>query len=272
MRGGIFRYAVYSLICLSHSLSYIINMKKYVSGIRPSGKLHLGNYLGAIKLWKTLQLDDDAECIFFVANLHGQYSLEDAYDTIDELGKAGIAFPRLQSSYKNELLVLQHELSFYANTSRLDNMTQYKEKGGTLALYAYPVLMAADILYHEATHVPIGDDQKQHLELVRELARKNGRIEPEAVINPIGSRIMDLKDPSKKMSKSNPNPDGIIYLCDSADEIARKIKGAVSTPAGIMNLTEICRALGDGTISASVDNYSGFKIHVTDLLITELGA
>lgn len=244
-------------------------MNKYVSGIRPSGKLHLGNYLGAIKHWKELQ--DINECYFFVADMHGQYTDEEVLSTQFALAKCGVGNQR-QSNSRFQLLELQHELSFYANTSRLDNMTQYKEKGGTLALYAYPVLMAADILYHEATHVPIGDDQKQHLELVRELARKTGRIEPQSVINPIGARIMDLKDPTKKMSKSNPSPDGIIYLCDSADDIARKVKGAVSTPAGIMNLTEICRALGDSTISASIDNYSGFKSHVTDLLIQELGA
>lgn len=246
-------------------------MKKYVSGIRPSGKLHLGNYLGAIKHWKILQ-DSGVDCLFFVADLHIQCTEDEAFKTLRDLVRIGIEVPLLQSSFKEGLLELMHELSFHANTSRLDNMTQYKEKGGTLALYAYPVLMAADILYHEATHVPIGDDQKQHLELVRELARKTGRKEPKAVINPIGSRIMDLKDPAKKMSKSNPNPDGIIYLCDTKDDIARKIKGAVSTPAGIMNLTEICRALGDNAISASVDNYSGFKSHVTDLLIQELGA
>lgn len=248
-------------------------MNKYVSGIRPSGKLHLGNYLGAIKHWKALQ-DVGELCYFFVADMHGQYSEEEILATYYALRRCGIKPYNIttQSIKKNELLVLQHELSFHVNTSRLDNMTQYKEKGGTLALYAYPVLMAADILYHEATHVPIGDDQKQHLELVRELARKTGRVEPEAVINPIGARIMDLKDPAKKMSKSNPNPEGIIYLCDSADDIARKVKGAISTPAGIMNLTEICRALGDSTISASVDNYSGFKSHVTDLLIQELDA
>lgn len=239
-------------------------MNKYVSGIRPSGKLHLGNYLGAIQHWKKLQ-DDGEDCFFFVADLHVQDDSE-TVRTLLALDKCGVR-AEAQSLCKGELLSLQHELSFYANTSRLDNMTQYKEKGGNLALYAYPVLMAADILFHRATHVPIGDDQKQHLELVRELARKTGRKEPEAVVHPAGSRIMDLKDPSKKMSKSNPDPDGIIYLCDSADDIAKKIKGAISTAAGIDNLMQISYALG-----ASFD-YTGkntdLKRNVTELLINE---
>lgn len=243
---------------------------KYVSGIRPSGKLHLGNYLGAIKHWKALQ-DSGENTYFFVADMHGQYDRKDVISTISALCRCGLIPLSLgiQSAFKNELLALQHELSFHANTSRLDNMTQYKEKGGTLALYSYPVLMAADILYHEATHVPIGDDQKQHLELIRELARKTGRMEPEAVINPIGSRIMDLKDPIKKMSKSNPNPDGIIYLCDSKDEIARKIKGAASTSAGIDNLLQIIWA-SNGKFDYTGKNVD-IKNYVIELLIQELG-
>lgn len=244
-------------------------MNKYVSGIRPSGKLHLGNYLGAIKHWKQLQ-ESGEECLFFIANMHTQCNQHDYDMTCNALKKCGIKNIVKQSFHKHGLLCLMHDLSFHANTSRLDNMTQYKEKGGTLALYAYPVLMAADILYHEATHVPIGDDQKQHLELVRELARKTGRKEPEAVVNPVGARIMDLKDPSKKMSKSNPNPAGIIYLDDSADSIASKIKKADSSAAGINNLLQIIRAFG-----ADFD-YTGrnadIKKKATDLLIKNLGA
>ncbi len=247
-------------------------MNKYVSGIRPSGKLHLGNYLGAIRHWKALQEAGEA-CYFFVADLHVQDDSETAR-TLLALDKCGVK-TEAQSLYKRELLALQHELSFHANTSRLDNMTQYKEKGGTLALYSYPVLMAADILYHEATHVPIGDDQKQHLELVRELARKTGRKEPEAVINPVGSRIMGLKDPSKKMSKSDADCDQCIYLCDSADEIKRKIKGAVTSNSiyeqslGGENLKNIYESLGgDGAYA----QWGVFKRDLMDLLIETLGA
>jgi len=248
-------------------------MNKYVSGIRPSGKLHLGNYLGAIKHWKTLQ-DAGEECFFFVADMHGMYEEIELNYTFEALQKCGIKNVKMQSECANELLHLQHCLSFYAKTSRLDNMTQYKDKGGTLALYAYPVLMAADILYHEATHVPIGDDQKQHLELVRELARAINRKEPEAIINPIGARIMDLKDPTKKMSKSNPDPDGIIYLCDSKDEIARKIKGATTSmnvddiTASARNLWEIYAALGG--IHKPHNKWSDFKKDLIDLLIETL--
>lgn len=238
---------------------------KYVSGIRPSGKLHLGNYLGAIKHWKALQTKD--ECFFFIANMHGQYEHKEVCNTAFALERCGI-IAQMQSKYKIELLELQHELSFYANTSRLDNMTQYKEKGGTLALYTYPVLMAADVLYHEATHVPIGDDQKQHLELVRELARKLGRREPIAVINPVGSRIMSLSDPLKKMSKSDADQNGCIYLSDDKDVIAKKVKAAVSTEAGIKNMMEIIKALGEKF------EYTGrndaLKKSLTDSIIGEI--
>jgi len=239
-------------------------MKKYVSGIRPSGKLHLGNYLGAIKHWK--ELYKEGNCYFFVADMYGQYKQKEIHKTREALCALSID-ARLQSHFYPELLELQHELSFYAKTSRLDNMTQFKEKGGTLALYSYPVLMAADILYHEATHVPVGEDQKQHLELVRELARATCRKEPEAVINPVGARIMDLRDQTKKMSKSNPNPEGIIYLCDSKDDIARKVKAAVSDAAGIDNLLQISWALG-GKFDYTGRNVD-LKNHVTELLINE---
>lgn len=241
-------------------------MNKYVSGIRPSGKLHLGNYLGAIKHWKTLYRKGD--CYFFVADLHGQYSEYEVTTTRKALCGLGID-ARLQSHYKNELLALQHELSFHAKTSRLDNMTQYKDKGGTLALYAYPVLMAADILYHGSTHVPIGHDQLQHLELVRELARKTGRIEPIAVVNPTGSRIMSLTDPLSKMSKSDNNENGCIYLNDTADQISHKIKKAVSSSEGIANLVEISAAL-DNKFEWTGNNQE-LKQHVTDLIINEFG-
>lgn len=248
-------------------------MNKYVSGIRPSGKLHLGNYLGALQHWKKLH-DAGEQTYFFVADMHGQYDIGDIVKTVNCIADMKIPI-YLQGDKKRDLLELQHELSFYANTSRLDNMTQYKEKGGTLALYAYPVLMAADILYHEATHVPIGDDQKQHLELVRELARKTGRKEPEAIVHRVGSRIMGLKDATKKMSKSDPDPDQCIYLCDSADEIRRKIKGATTstnfgdrTPAAD-NLREIYSALGESWIGVH-SQWGEFKRDLTDLLIEKL--
>lgn len=244
-------------------------MEKYVSGIRPSGKLHLGNYLGVIKAWKSLH-DSGKNCTFFVANMHGQYGEDDIAKTLIALQRCGLNSRslRLQSQDKAGILNLYHELSFHANTSRLKNMTQYKEKGGTLALFAYPVLMAADILYHEATHVPIGEDQKQHLELVKELARKTGRNEPAAFLRLVCRRVMDLKDPTKKMSKSNPNPDGVIYLCDSSDDIAKKIRGAVSSRDGVANLQDIIIGLG-GEFQYTGENEK-LKNYLTELLINEL--
>ena len=261
--------------------SYLINAKgrnvmtnKYVSGIRPSGRLHLGNYLGVIKNWKSLQ-DAGEDCYFFVADMHGQYNVDEALKTVKTLANMRI-YVNLQSDCMSNLLKLQHELSFHAKTSRLDNMTQYKDIGGTLALYAYPVLMAADILYHKATHVPIGHDQVQHLELARDLARAiNSPIIPVGIMVQKGCRIMGLKDPTRKMSKSDVDPDQCIYLCDSADEIARKIKGATTsndvndnTPAAI-NLNNIYDSFGG---MGSYNRWDVFKKDLTDLIIQELGA
>lgn len=246
-------------------------MKKYVSGIRPSGKLHLGNYLGVIKRWKEIYKARE-DCYFFVADMHGQYSDYEVATTRLDLGQLGV-HTEAQSLYRSELLSLAHELSFHAKTSRLKNMTQYKDKSesetSTLALFAYPVLMAADVLFHKATHIPVGHDQLQHLELARELARATNRLEPEAEVRPYGAKIMSLTDPEKKMSKSDADQGGCIYISDDADTIKAKLKGAASSPAGIMNLTNICRALGDDKVLASEDNYLKFKMHVADLIIAE---
>lgn len=144
-RNGIKNYRIYYIFKLPRcGNDWVLLgefMNKYVSGIRPSGKLHLGNYLGAIQHWKKLQ--DVEETYFFIADMHGQYTDEEVSTTQYALSRLGIGTDK-QSGDRWKLLDLQHELSFHANTSRLDNMTQYKEKGGTLALYAYPVLMAAE--------------------------------------------------------------------------------------------------------------------------------
>ena len=248
--------------------------RKYVSGIRPSGKLHLGNYLGAIKHWKTLQ-NTGEDCYFFVADMHVDDSHVVAMATIEALQRCGITV-ELQSEYRAGLLRLQHELSHKINVAALIRKSHYQEKVDngdrpSLALLAYPLLMACDILYHNGTHVIVGEDQRIHVEFARDIAEANpyfGFAMPEAVINPVGARIMDLKDPTKKMSKSNPNPDGIIYLCDTKDDIARKIKGAVSTIEGVDNLLDIVRAL-NGKFDYIGKN-APLKDYVTDLLIKDL--
>lgn len=248
-------------------------MTKYVSGIRPSGQLHLGNYLGALKQWKFLQ-STGADCYFFVADMHGQYTARDCASTYAALHNIGIKTYK-QSIFSRELLQMQHELSFHATVGELNRQVQFKDKkdkgeNPSAFFYTYPILMAADILYHEATHVPIGDDQKQHLELVRELARKIGRKVPEAVILPVGSRIMSLTTPSKKMSKSDLDVMGCIYLCDTSDQINTKVNGAVSTPEGVSNLLEIVNALG-GHFEYTGHNAS-LKRYIVEVLIYELGA
>lgn len=245
---------------------------KYVSGIRPSGKLHLGNYLGVLKQWKNIQLLNDS--YFFIADMHGQYTIEQITEMKIELYKLDIN-ANIQSSNKNQLLSLMYDLSFFTKASRLDNMCQYKEKGGTLSLYSYPVLMAADIILHKGTHIPVGKDQLQHIELVRELARVYGAIVPEPLLTNVGSKIMGLRDATKKMSKSSSLIDDCLYMSDSADTIKRKISKAPTSASveiindNTANLITIYKALGG---VESYTTWKEFKEYLIDLLIKELGA
>lgn len=252
--------------------------KRYVSGIRPSGKIHLGNYLGALQhIYNYQQTGEDV--VFFVADMHGQHTSSEVLQTVQSLYDIGINKILIQSNYKNELLALTHDLSFHVNTGMLNRMTQFKDKtakgeSSSLALFSYPVLMAADILFHKATHVPVGDDQKQHIEFVRDLVDKiGGYTKPEAVIIPVGSRIMSLKDGTSKMSKSDPDDNSRINLSDDADTIRRKIKSAKSgmtmqdnTPE-LLNLKGIYNALGGVN---EFDKTSEFKNELSDLIIAKL--
>ena len=224
---------------------------RVVSGIQPTGNLHLGNYLGAIKQWVAMQ--DQGECLFFLADLHALTQpvvpAELANSTI-EMAAALLAsgIDPTRSILFNQARVPAHsELAWIlGGTARmgwLNRMTQWKDKAGknregaSVGLFTYPVLQAADVLLYKASHVPVGEDQKQHLELARDIAAKFNNdycVElfplPEPFVSKAAPRIMSLRDGSAKMSKSDPSDMSRINLTDSDDEIAQKIRKAKTDP------------------------------------------
>src|SRR6056300_137387 len=230
------------------------------SGIQPTGNLHLGNYLGAIRNWVALQ--HDFESIYCVVDLHAITVHQDTAvlrkstrEVAASLIAAGISTE--QSILFNQSCVPQHaELAWVFNCVTrlgwLNRMTQFKEKAGknrenaTVGLYAYPTLMAADILAYKATHVPVGEDQKQHLELTRDIAVAFNSMfdadffpQPEPQIQKTAARVMSLRDGSSKMSKSDISDATRINLTDSADEIAQKIKRAKTDPEPLPHTIEL---------------------------------
>jgi len=277
--------------------------QKVFSGLQPTGNIHIGNYLGALKNWVSFQ--DSYETVYCVVDLH---AITVPYDPV-EFKKDRIAAAKVllamgidpeRSMFYFQSQVPQHaELSWILGTMTptgvLNRMTQYKEKadkvGANLGLYSYPVLMAADILLFNADLVPVGDDQRQHLEMARDLAERfNNRFGevfhiPEAYIPDVSARIMSLTDPQVKMSKSDANPKSMVLVLDVPDAINKKIKSAVtdSDPGvrydptekpGISNLLEIMSACTGVSIDALVDEYatSGygvFKQAVADVVIEE---
>ena len=287
---------------------------RVVSGIQPTGSLHLGNYLGAIRNWVRMQ-DEVAraggECLFFLADLHAITVHNDpaelAANTRD-MAAALIAsgIDPARSILFNQARVPAHaELAWLlfctARIGWLNRMTQFKEKSGknregaSVGLYAYPVLQAADVLLYGATHVPVGEDQKQHLELARDIATKfNGDFDvelftlPEPIIPPAAARIMSLRDGTAKMSKSDPSDMSRINLTDDRDTIALKVRKAKTDPeplpsdiAGLAeraearNLVGIMAALDDRGAQGVLDEYGGqnfgpFKAALTDRLVATL--
>ena len=231
---------------------------RVVSGIQPTGNLHLGNYLGAIRNWVQMQdeLEDGGECLFFLADLHA-ISMPHRPDELNastlEMTAALVAcgIDPSRSILFNQAQVPAHaELQWLLNgTARmgwLNRMTQWKDKAGknregqSIALFGYPVLQAADVLLYQATHVPVGDDQKQHLELARDIAQKFNTdfaseenpvfTLPDPYIPPQAARIMSLRDGGAKMSKSDPSEMSRINLVDDADTIMKKVKKAKTDP------------------------------------------
>ena len=227
---------------------------RILSGMQPTGGLHLGNYLGALKWWVELQ-NSGRECFYCVVDMHAITMLHDPALLPDRVRAAAAAYmaagvdPDKSAVFAQSSVPAHAELAWIfqcvARLGWLERMTQFKDKAGkdaeraSVGLFTYPVLQAADILIYKATHVPVGEDQKQHLELSRDIAARFNRDFgageavfplPEPVIQKHGARIMSLKDGSAKMSKSDPSDNARINLEDDADTIARKIKKAKTDP------------------------------------------
>src|SRR5210317_620359 len=286
--------------------------KKIFSGVQPTGNLHLGNYLGAIKNFVELNNDDKNDCVFCVVDLHAITVKQDPKELRDNIRETVSTFVACginpeKSVIFNQSSVPAHSeaawiLSCVARMGWLNRMTQFKEKAGkdkekaSIGLYSYPVLMAADILLYDATHVPVGDDQKQHLELCRDIAQKfNNEFEandffkiPEPLIQKQFSRIMSLKDGMKKMSKSELSDFSRINLTDDKDLIINKIKKAKTDPLPMPNTTKelderleaknllgIYSSLTNSTLQKSVENFAGknfseFKQKLSEVLVDKI--
>ncbi len=288
--------------------------KRIVSGIQPTGNLHLGNYLGAIRNWVRMQdaLDDEGgECFFFLADLHALSSFIDATSlaaSIREMAAALIAAgidPARATLFRQSKVTAHAELQWLLNgTARigwLNRMTQFKDKSGknregaSVALFTYPVLQAADVLVYQATHVPVGEDQKQHLELARDVATKFNTdygVElftlPEPIIPPAAARIMSLRDGAAKMSKSDPSDMSRINLGDDPDLVLQKIRKAKTDPEPLpddpallegrpeaKNLVSLYAALADEPAAAVLARFAGqgfgaFKPALAELVVETL--
>ena len=282
---------------------------RVVSGIQPTGNLHLGNYLGAIKRWVKMQ--DEADCLFFLADLHAitvDNDPAELAENVREMAAALIAcgIDEQKSVLFNHARVPAHpEMAWILNcTARigwLNRMTQFKEKSGknregaSVGLFAYPVLQAADVLLYHATHVPVGEDQKQHIELIRDIATKFNTdygVElftlPDPLIGENAARIMSLRDGSAKMSKSDPSDMSRINLTDDSDAIAQKVRKAKTDPEPLpdsmealaarpeaKNLVSIYAALADEEPVEVLTRFAGkgfgdFKPALADLLVETL--
>ena len=294
--------------------------ERVFSGMQPTGSLHLGNYLGAMVQWIEMQKTHD--CIYCVVDLHAITVWQDPAELKRSIRQVTAAYMAAGLDPKKSILFNQSQVSAHAELAWIFNcvarlgwlnrMTQFKEKAGkdrenaSVGLFAYPNLMAADILAYQATHVPVGDDQKQHLELARDIAQKfnndfaasireNGYEDgiffpqPEPVITGPATRVMSLRDGTKKMSKSDPSDLSRIALTDSADEIAKKFRKAKTDPdalpseaAGLAgrpeadNLTGIYAALVGTSRDKVLSEFGGaqfseFKKALADVCVERLG-
>tara|TARA_B100000579_G_scaffold295066_1_gene245271 strand:+ start:1577 stop:2578 length:1002 start_codon:yes stop_codon:yes gene_type:complete len=286
--------------------------KKIFSGVQPTGNLHLGNYLGAIKNFVNLQKDDKNNCIYCVVDLHAITVKQDPKILKKNIRETTAAFlasgldPK-KSIIFNQSMVPSHSegawlLGCTARMGWLNRMTQFKEKAGkdkekaSVGLYIYPILMASDILLYDATHVPVGEDQKQHLELTRDIAQKfntdfnspNFLTTPEPLIQDNFSRIMSLKDGTKKMSKSDPSDQSRINMTDDKDQIVNKIKKAKTDSAQLpdndkdinkrpelINLYGIFSSLENQSLSSTINdfkgkNFSDFKNKLAEVLVERI--
>ena len=284
------------------------NAKSVVfSGVQPTGNLHLGNYLGAIKNF--VELQKKMECIYCVVDLHAITTFQDPKELKKNIIDTTAGFIACGLDFKKSIIFNQSSVSGHAELAWIFNcvsrvgwmsrMTQFKEKAGknkenaSVGLYVYPNLMAADILLYKATHVPVGDDQKQHLELARDIAQKfNNDFKvkdffpiPEPLIQKKLSRVMSLRDGTKKMSKSEESDYARIDLQDDEDEIVKKIKKAKTDSSPIpskiddlknrpeaLNLLNIYSFITDTTMEKTLDKMAGkdfskFKNELSDVLV-----
>ena len=286
--------------------------KKIFSGVQPTGNLHLGNYLGAIKNFVKLNNEDLNDCIFCVVDLHAITVVQDPKKLKDNIYETAATFIASGIDPKKSIIFNQSKVSAHseaawilsciARMGWLNRMTQFKEKAGkdkekaSIGLYSYPVLMAADILLYDTTHVPVGDDQKQHLELCRDIAQKfnnDFNIDdffkiPEPLIQKKFSRIMSLRDGTKKMSKSELSDLSRINLTDDKDQIINKIKKAKTdtlplpaTSADLekrpeaKNLMSIYSSIIDVNLDDTINKFSGknfseFKENLSQVLVDKI--
>ena len=280
-------------------------MKRMLSGIKPTGQLTLGNYIGALRNFVKYQ--DDYEMIVFIANLHCITEYQDPEDLRKNLTDAVALYLACGLDPEKATIFLQTDVKAHAELGyimactylgELNRMTQFKdrmakgEKNMTAGLYSYPCLMAADILLYDANYVPVGEDQKQHVELTRDIAQRfNNKygetfIVPEPLIAKVGARIMSLSDPSKKMSKSEETNKGCIYLLDDPKTARKKIMSAVTDSIGVIqldkenqpglyNLIEIASSLSGCSMEDIVQQfkdqgYGKLKGYVADIVCETL--
>jgi tryptophanyl-tRNA synthetase len=285
-------------------------MNRIFSGVQPTGNLHLGNYLGAVRNWVRLQ--NEYECLFCLVDMHAITVWQDPLALKAHTREAAAAMLAAGVDPKKNILFVQSQnpdhtqlawiFNCVARIGWLNRMTQFKEKAGknrenaSVGLYAYPNLMSADILAYKATHVPVGEDQKQHLELARDTAQKFNNDygvecfpQPEPLILGTAARVMSLRDGARKMSKSDESDYSRINMTDGADNIEIKLRKAKTDPlalpdtaAGLAdrpeaaNLLGIWAALADTTLEAAVGRFAGrqfsaFKKELTELAVTVLG-
>ena len=284
-------------------------LKRILSGVQPSGDLHLGNYLGAIKNFVSLQ--KEYECFFCVVDLHAITVWQDPTQLTQKTREVTAAFIASGIDPEKNVLFAQSQVPHHAQLAWVFNcvarmgwlsrMTQFKDKAGkdkenvSVGLFSYPTLMAADILIYLATHVPVGEDQKQHLELTRDIAQKfNSDFKTDLfpITEPLifgeATRVMSLRNGTQKMSKSDPSDYSRIMLNDEKDSIVKKIKKAKTDPfplpsnleeaknrPEVLNLLTIFAALSDVSTNKILNNYAGkefslFKKDLADLLAEKL--
>ncbi len=295
-------------------------MARIFSGVQPTGNLHLGNYLGAIRNFVRLQAN--YECIYCVVDLHAITQWQDPKELAAQTREVASTFLAAGIDPKTSIIFNQSQVSAHAELAWIFNcvarlgwlnrMTQFKEKAGkhrenaSVGLYVYPNLMAADIMVYKATHVPVGEDQKQHLELTRDIAQKfNNDFETELfpIVEPLifgeATRVMSLRDGTKKMSKSEPSDYSRINVTDGPDAIAQKIRKAKTDPQPLpgretlaedgtvladaeaarpeaFNLLSIYAALTERTLGEAIDKFAGqqfseFKRELADVAVEMLG-